>query len=36
VYAGKKVEWDAKNLKPKNAPEVEQIVRREYREGYKL
>jgi predicted dehydrogenase len=36
VYAGKKVEWDAKTLKPKNAPEVEHIVRREYREGYTL
>ena len=34
--AGKKIDWDAKNLKPTNAPEVENIVKTEYREGYKL
>ena len=33
---GKKIEWDAKELKAKNAPEVEHIIRREYREGYTL
>ncbi len=33
---GKKIEWDAKNLKPTNAPEVESIVTPVYREGYKL
>ncbi len=33
---GKKIEWDAKNLKPTNAPEVEGIVRPTYRAGYKL
>jgi len=33
---GKKIEWDAKNLKPTNAPEVEAIVTPVYREGYKL
>ena len=33
---GKKIDWDAKNLKPTNAPEVENIVKTEYREGYKL
>jgi predicted dehydrogenase len=33
--AGKKVEWDAKNLVPTNAPELEQIVRPVYREGWK-
>jgi len=31
---GKKIEWDAKNLKPTNAPEVEKIVRKEYRQGF--
>jgi hypothetical protein len=33
---GKKIEWDAKNLKATNAPEVEEIIRPKYREGYKL
>jgi predicted dehydrogenase len=33
---GKKIEWDAKNLKATNAPEVQSIVRREYREGYTI
>lgn len=33
---GKKVEWDAKNSKPTNAPELDAIVNPVYREGYKL
>jgi len=33
---GKKIEWDSKNLKAKNAPEVQHIVRAEYRKGWKL
>jgi predicted dehydrogenase len=33
---GKKIEWDAANLKPSNAPELETIVKREYRHGYVL
>ena len=33
---GKKIEWDAKNLKVKNAPEAAHIIRREYRNGWKL
>ena len=33
---GKRIEWDAKNLKPTNAPEVELVVTPTYREGYKL
>jgi predicted dehydrogenase len=36
VWAGKKIEWDAKNLKATNAPEVEPIIKREYRAGYTL
>ncbi len=36
VYADKKIEWDAKTLTPKNAPEVKTIVRREYRKGWTL
>ena len=33
---GKKIDWDAKNLKPTNAPEVASVVTPVYREGYKL
>jgi predicted dehydrogenase len=33
---GKKIEWDAKNLKAKNAPEVAHIVRPKYRTGYSV
>ncbi|MDZ4818499.1 MAG: Gfo/Idh/MocA family oxidoreductase [Planctomycetota bacterium] len=33
---GKKVEWDAKNLKATNAPELAHIVKREYRGDYRL
>jgi len=36
VYAGKKVEWDSKNMKATNAPELEALVRKQYREGYTL
>jgi predicted dehydrogenase len=33
---GKKIEWDAKRLRAKNAPEVEPIIRTRYRPGWKL
>jgi predicted dehydrogenase len=33
---GKRIEWDAKNLKPTNAPEVEGLVKPVYRAGYQL
>jgi len=33
---GKKIEWDAKNLKATNAPEVQHIVKPTYRAGYTL
>lgn len=32
--SGNKIEWDAAALVPKNAPEVEHIVRRRYRSGW--
>ncbi len=35
VWAGKKIEWDAKNLKTQ-VPGVEPLIRREYRKGYTL
>lgn len=31
---GKKIEWDAKNLRAKNAPEVAHIIRPTYRSGW--
>ncbi|MCH2583127.1 MAG: Gfo/Idh/MocA family oxidoreductase [Planctomycetes bacterium] len=34
--AGKKLEWDAKNMKIPNAPEAEKYLGRSYREGWKL
>jgi predicted dehydrogenase len=33
---GKKIEWDAKDLKATNAPEVANIIKREYRAGWSL
>ncbi|HEV3021941.1 MAG TPA: Gfo/Idh/MocA family oxidoreductase [Pirellulales bacterium] len=33
---GKKLEWDAEQLKAKNAPEADVLVRREYRKGWSL
>lgn len=36
VWTDKKVEWDAKSLTAKNAPEVKTIIRREYRKGWTL
>jgi predicted dehydrogenase len=36
VYAGKKVEWDARKLEAKNVPEVEGLIRPVYRKGYSL
>ena len=33
---GKRIEWDAKNLKSTNVPEVNQYVTREYRSGWEL
>ena len=34
--AGKKLEWDAKNLRIPNAPEAERFLRTSYREGWEL
>jgi predicted dehydrogenase len=33
---GKKIEWDAENLRVTNAPEAEPLIRCPYREGWKL
>ena len=34
--AGKKLEWDAENLRAKNCPEVARIIRRKYRSGWTI
>ena len=36
LRAGKKIEWDAENLKVTNAPEANRFIRREYRKGWAL
>lgn len=33
---GKKLEWDAANMKAKNCPEADQFIRKTYREGWTL
>ncbi len=34
--AGKKLEWDAKKMRATNAPEIEPMIHRRYRKGWKL
>ena len=36
LRVGKKIEWDAKELRAKNCPEADQYIRREYRKGWEL
>ena len=36
VRLGKKIEWDAAALKATNAPEADELIRREYRRGWDL
>jgi len=36
VAKGKKIQWDAKNLKATNAPEVAKIINKNYRKGFEL
>ncbi len=36
VRLGKKIEWDSAALKAKNTPEADALIRRPYREGWKL
>jgi predicted dehydrogenase len=33
---GKKIDWDAKNLRASNAPEADQFIRRAYRKGWEI
>jgi predicted dehydrogenase len=34
--SGKRIEWDAKNLKVTNAPEAQSLIHKEYRKGWTL
>jgi hypothetical protein len=34
IRTGKKINWDAKNMKAKGCPEADQYIRRAYREGW--
>jgi hypothetical protein len=36
LKAGRKVEWDAKNLKITNIPNAEHLIKRDYRKGFGL
>jgi hypothetical protein len=36
IWAGKRIEWDSYHMKATNAPEVEPLIRPEYRNGYTL
>ncbi|NQT39073.1 MAG: hypothetical protein HQ581_16360, partial [Planctomycetes bacterium] len=36
LRTGKRIEWDAKNLKATNVPEADPYIRREYRKGWTL
>ena len=36
MFVGKKLAWDAKNLKVTNAADAMQYIRRPYREGWTL
>jgi len=38
IRAGRRIEWDGENMKPKNCsdPEVLRVIRREYRSGWSL
>src|SRR5439155_19581416 len=35
LRVGKKIEWDGRNLKARNAPEADRYIRREYRGGWR-
>ncbi|MCA9188043.1 MAG: Gfo/Idh/MocA family oxidoreductase [Pirellulaceae bacterium] len=36
VWSGKRVNWDAQGLKAENAPELDKIIHREYRDGFSV
>jgi predicted dehydrogenase len=36
VRLGKKIEWDSKNMKAKNAPEADALINKKYRKGWEI
>jgi hypothetical protein len=36
VVVGRKLEWDAKNLKATNCPEADRFIHKQYRSGWIL
>ncbi|MEK6238922.1 MAG: gfo/Idh/MocA family oxidoreductase, partial [Planctomycetales bacterium] len=34
--AGKKIQWNAEEMRAANAPDAERFIRRDYRKGWKL
>jgi hypothetical protein len=34
--AGKKIQWDTKEMRVTNAPDAERFIKRDYRKGWKL
>jgi predicted dehydrogenase len=36
LKTGKKIEWDAENMRATNAPEADEFIRRDYRRGYTI
>ncbi len=36
IWSGKKIEWDAQNMKATNAPELDWLIKHEYRSGWSL
>jgi hypothetical protein len=36
VWSGKRVEWDARNLRATNARDLDALIRPTYRKGYSL
>jgi hypothetical protein len=36
LRAGKKIEWDGKNMRAKNAPETAEFIKPKYRQGWEI
>jgi hypothetical protein len=34
LRTGRKIEWDAQNMRAKNCPDADRFIRREYRKGW--
>jgi hypothetical protein len=36
IYAGKRIQWDARTMTATNAPELARFIRKPYRRGFEL